>query len=174
MASPVGCPVCGADGTAAANEIIARSLPPKPAPAVRMVTAASRGGPHASQLGLVDRNQAEVEARAKVSWGDPPEEVVKFLMIQGFSHQEASDLVRVMFKQRAVATRVNGVRKMVIGFGLVCVPIVAYLIFAHIGVIPIKLMGIAIAVGLWGLWLILNAIIMIVAPKMETGDVAEQ
>ena len=36
MPSPIACPVCGADGTAAANQIIAQSLPPPPvaAPAV--------------------------------------------------------------------------------------------------------------------------------------------
>ena len=33
MPMPVACPVCGADGTAAANEIIARSLPAQPAAA---------------------------------------------------------------------------------------------------------------------------------------------
>ncbi len=33
MPSPVACPACGADGTAAANEIIAQNLPAQPAPA---------------------------------------------------------------------------------------------------------------------------------------------
>jgi hypothetical protein len=32
MPSPVACPVCGADGTAAANELIARNSPPAPPP----------------------------------------------------------------------------------------------------------------------------------------------
>ena len=195
MASSVACPVCGADGTASANEMLAQSLAAQTAavapraggtslriaasenaggPVARTATAIHKSAPHASQLGLVDRSQAEVEARAKISWGDPPEAVIKYLMLQGFNHQEASELVQVMFQERTATTRGNGVKKIVIGCGLVCVPLVAYLIFAHIGVIPIKLMGIAVAVGLWGVWLILNGIIMIVAPKLETGDVAEQ
>jgi hypothetical protein len=33
MPSPVACPVCGADGTAAANQVIAQHLPAQPAPA---------------------------------------------------------------------------------------------------------------------------------------------
>ena len=34
MPAPIHCPICKADGTQAANEIIARSLPPQPIPAV--------------------------------------------------------------------------------------------------------------------------------------------
>jgi hypothetical protein len=34
-------------------------------------------------------------------------------------------------------------------------------------------MGIAVMVGLWGCWLVLTGIIMLAAPKMESGDVAE-
>ena len=47
MPSPVACPVCGADGTGAANQIIAQALPAPPAPApvaaakLRMPVAAS-------------------------------------------------------------------------------------------------------------------------------------
>jgi hypothetical protein len=39
--------------------------------------------------------------------------------------------------------------------------------------ISLKLMGGAIAAGLYGCWLVLNGILMLVAPRMESGDVAE-
>ena len=39
---------------------------------------------------------------------------------------------------------------------------------------PIKIMGIAIAIGLYGAWLLINGIIMVAAPKMESGDLADQ
>ena len=126
------------------------------------------------ELGIVSREQAEAEARAKVSWGDSQEEVTKYLMVQRFTAQEATDLVAVMFKERMVNVRANGIRKIIIGTGLMCVPIIGFLIFAHIGIIPIKLMGILIVVGLYGFWQLLNGIIALVAPKMESGDVAEQ
>lgn len=47
MPMPVACPVCGADGTAAANEIIAQSLPARPAaaPVQGLRTAASAAPP---------------------------------------------------------------------------------------------------------------------------------
>jgi hypothetical protein len=106
LAAPVNCPACGVDGTAEADKIIAQGqleepihiLPAPPAsssPAPRMrlhvntaeAPAASApspashipaSAPHASQLGLVDRNQAVIEARAKVSWGDSQEAVLKY------------------------------------------------------------------------------------------------
>lgn len=195
MNASVACPACGVDGTNAANAIIAAQLssttsaPPRVKtggtlrinlaaptanPAAQPAAALPKGAPSASQLGLVGREQAEIEARAKISWGDTPEAVIKYLMIQGFTHPEAAALVEEMFRERIAITRGNGIRKIVTGSGLVCVPVVAYFIFAHFGVIPVKLMAICVAVGLWGLWLILNGILLIVAPKMETGDVAEQ
>ena len=179
-----------------ANEIIAQSLAAEPDAVVTLparagglrlsasepstgavvhsATSLPRGAPHATQLGLVDRNQAEVEARAKVSWGDPPEAVIKYLMIQGFTYQEASDLVHELFKVRTAETRANGLRKIAVGSGMVAVPIIALLFFLSIHFIPLKIMGIAIAVGVWGFFKVVNGIIMMVAPKMETGDVAEQ
>jgi len=195
MASSVACPACGADGTVAANEIIAGSLTPSPPPVsadapitlsskhtrLKIAAAERPVQPAASKitadprsLGIVDRNQAEHEARAKISWGDSPEAVISFLMIQGFGAQEASDLVAALFKERMAAVRANGIRKIALGGGMMCVPVIAYITFAQIGVIPIKLMGIAMAVGLWGGWIVINGIIMLVVPKMESGDVAEQ
>lgn len=45
MPAPVQCPVCRADGTAAANEIIARTSPPPPAPAPATLAAATPVAP---------------------------------------------------------------------------------------------------------------------------------
>ena len=146
--SPLACPACGADGTAATNAQIVQHLaaqstmlaspaalapigavtsgqpanpvhpvsPAKPAkPAIRIATPAPA---HAAQLGPLDRDKAETQTRAKVSWGDPPTAVVTYLMTQGFSHQEASDLVRVMFQERAAQTRIIGGRKIFVGSGM--------------------------------------------------------
>jgi hypothetical protein len=121
----------------------------------------------------VDRARAETEARAKISWGDSQEEVTNYLMLPGFTAPEASGLVRVLYKERLAALRAKGVRKTVSGLGLMCVPVIAYLTFAHVGVIPLKLMAIAIMVGLWGYWLLMNGVLIFAAPKMESGDVAE-
>lgn len=107
-------------------------------------------------------------------WGDSQDDVTKYLMMQGFSHQEALDIVKLIFQERAAAVRANGIRKIFVGCGLICVPIIALLIFLHIGVIPMKLFGLTLMVGFYGLWLVINGILMAVAPKSEQGDVADQ
>ncbi len=182
---PVACPTCGADGTSVANEIIARSHPPAPAPSaatgslrISGIAAPAPATPppimvDPKALGLVDRATAENEARAKISWGDAQEDVIKFLMLNGFTVPEATAFVQNLYLERLATVRSNGISKMLQGGGLMLVPVIAYFIFAHFGVIPIKLMGIAIAVGLFGAWLFLKGLLMLLAPKMESGDVAD-
>jgi hypothetical protein len=214
------------DGTAAANDTIARQLPSTSSPVIRLIelppqslaatatvtapaftpssiatavesspstataapprlSAAANARPTSGacaptahrpdpRLGLVDRTQAEHEARAKAMWGDTKEQVVSYLMIQGFTISEATELATKLFKERAAAVRSNGIRKIIIGIGLMCVPVIALLIFLSIGVIPMKLFALTIMVGLYGFWLLLNGILMAVAPKSERGDVANQ
>jgi hypothetical protein len=41
-------------------------------------------------------------------------------------------------------------------------------------IIPLKLFAITIIIGLWGAWLVVNGILMAMAPKSERGDVADQ
>jgi hypothetical protein len=194
MPYTVACPTCGQDGTSAANGIIISQLPPPVPPPVNLANNPTlhlaghvpmppeqNGAPapgrsnylRSQQLGLVDHEQAKHEARAKTMWGDSAEKVTSYLMIQGFSHQEASELVQVLSAERKVAVRANGIKKMVIGSGLMCVPVVAFFYFIHIRFMPIKVMGMAIAVGLWGAWMFINGLIKVVVPKMESGDVAE-
>jgi hypothetical protein len=128
----------------------------------------------ASNLPRANRTQAELEARAKVSWGDPPEAITSFLMIQGLSYEEAAALVKSMFKERAATIRRNGFKKLAVGIGLMCVPLVALAIFTSLGFIFLKLFAITIMIGVWGAWQFLKALFMILAPKSEPGDVAEQ
>ncbi len=181
------CPVCGADGAAAANAAIAQRTSSQPAtaapvdePRIRVApspppvpgAARLRGAPPPALK--INHTQAQHEARAKIFWGDTAEEVIKYLKVQGFSYEEASGLVQAMFLEREVTIRANGVRKIFIGSALLAVPIVAFFIFLGIGIIPMKLFALAIMVGLWGAWMLINGIIMFLAPKWERGDVADQ
>jgi hypothetical protein len=227
MPTRVACPNCGSDGTAVANDTIARQLPSASSPIVRLIepppsapvatatsilpdsipsaiettieppaappalspmrlaVAASSPQPAEAtrpaparrpdpRLGLVDRNQAEHEARAQAMWGDTKEQIVSYLMIQGFSVPEANELATKLFKERAAAVRSNGIRKIIIGTGLMCVPVIALLIFLYIHIIPLKPFAITVMIGLYGFWLFVNGILMAVAPKSERGDVADQ
>jgi hypothetical protein len=58
----------------------------------------------------INREQVEAEARAKVVWGDAREEVLKYLMIQGVSAAEATDLTDEMFQERAASIRGIGLK----------------------------------------------------------------
>ena len=189
----IACPVCGMDGTAAANAAIAQSLSAQPAvaaalaatPRMRLSVSTPSAPPAAASMsaavlprrprpGQIESEQAKHEARAKILWGDKPEAVTGFLLMQGFSREEASDLVRELFRERMATVRANGLRKILTGIGLIAVPIVSLIVFITIGVIPLKIFAVTIAVGLWGLWTLVNGIIMFLAPKSEHGDLADQ
>jgi hypothetical protein len=195
MGYAVACPICGADGTAAANAAIAQSLPVEaaaaspplsvnrlapaaaPAPAVSQLNSApaSAAGRSAVLLpGQVDRITAEREARAKIFWGDSTDEVLKFLMRNGFSAAEASAQVNEMFLERAATIRKNGFWKIIYGSLLASVPVCSWFIFAHIGILPMKIFALLIMVGLYGAYQAVKGTIMVISPKSEPGDVASQ
>jgi len=94
-------------------------------------------------------------------------------MVQGFNVQDATTLVREMCAERTATIRANGIRKIFIGSGMICVPIASFFYFLAIGYIPLKLFAITVVVGLWGGWVVFKGIFMVAAPKMESGDVME-
>jgi hypothetical protein len=181
------CPVCGVDGTAAANDAIAQSLSaqstvaatPAGSPRMRVAappssvppaTPAARGRPRPGQI---EPDQAKHEARAKILWGDSPEAVIGYLLMQGFGRDEASDLVREMFRERMATVRATGIKKTVIGSGMVALPVVVTIIFLSIGVINLWIWATTIIVGVSGAWMALNGILMVLAPKSQAGDAAD-
>lgn len=189
----VTCPVCGADGTAAANAALARRLsaaptvaasggaalpvtiPARPVPPVlSSATVRITPGRGPSLLpGQPSRVQALHEARAKMLWGDSYEEVFKFLRMQGYSHAEASAAATEMFQERVATIRANGIRKIVIGSILVCVPVMLFLVMLGTGFIFMRLLALPIMAGIYGVWLVVKGTLMLLAPKSEAGDASE-
>lgn len=194
MPYTVACPVCGVDGTAAANEVIAQSEQPvavaaapsrlqlhQHAPAVRVAEPAVHVAPPAARTthtrtvllpGQTDPGQVAHEARAKIFWGDPPQEVLKFLMINNIPRQEAMEIIRELSRERTVQMRKNGLVKIFTGILMICVPIGGW--FGGMVVISIKLFAFMCMLGLWGFYRLIKGILMVVAPKMQQGDVSEQ
>jgi hypothetical protein len=194
----IACPTCGGDGTPTANDIIAQSLRPAPpmaaAPRVRIHMPTPGGASPApvsasavavatapvatrrpvTTVGALNPEQAKIEARAKIFWGESADDAIRHMMINGVGHAEAKELVDAMMKERSQSLRVIGIKKVVFGSLLMCVPLVAWGIFSHIGFIPIKLFALAAAVGLFGAYTVLKGVIMLVCPKLEGGDVSEQ
>ena len=198
MPYTVACPVCGVDGTGAANEVIAQSVQPvavaagpirvqlhraAPAPTMRLAEPAVQVAPPPARTthtrtvllpGQTDPSQIAHEARAKIFWGDPPQEVLKFLMINNVPRQEAMEIIRELSHERVVQMRKNGFIKIFSGILMVCVPVAGWFIFNAAGIIPMKLFAIMIMLGLWGAYRVLKGTLMVVAPKMQQGDVSEQ
>ncbi len=181
MPTAVACPACGSDATSAANEIIAQTHPAPAIPVaarapvpVRVSPAPKPTRPTSSVPGQISKEQAETEAKAKILWGDSKEEVTRYLMMQGFSASDASEIVEAAFKERAVAIRAEGIRKTFYGLGLMCVPVASYICMLRIGAISFQLLGIAGVFGLWGMWLALNGTLMALAPKSEKGNINDE
>jgi len=190
LAGTVACPVCGVDGTEAANEAIAQQMAEQNSAAsatksalhlAKSTHSGSQAATHASSRGAAtlqhwqtDRTQAKFEARAKISWGDSPQSVLGYLMTQGFSRQEASELVNELAAERALEMRGKGIKNIFLGSGLVLLPIVSFVVFWIIGAIPLKIFGLMVAGGFYGIWLIIRGTHMLIVPKSEGGDVAEK
>lgn len=190
MPYTVACPICGTDGTQAANAFIAQSTaqfasappqqyataavmaPPPAPPQAAPPVSRSSGRPTAKKE--VDIIQVTHEARAKMLWGDDKPNVVRFLMMQGLSAPEAQKLAEALFAERAKTIRANGVMKALTGVGLICVPLAAFIGMSLVGAVSFQLLGIAGVFGLWGIYRLLKGIIMFVSPKSEPGDVSAQ
>ena len=183
-------PVCGVDGTAAADAAIAQSMPVEAELATTPTATISRfasvaSAPEAQELGnpvsaagrptpslmpgQVDRTTAEREARAKIFWGDSTDEVLRFLMRNGFTAVEASAQVNEMFQERASVIRKNGVFKITYGSILACVPVASWFFFVHIGIIPMKIFALLIMVGLYGAYQAVKGTIMVISRECGAG-----
>lgn len=123
----------------------------------------------------INREQIEIEARAKVTWGDSREEVLKFIMMQGVSAAEATEMANEMFAERAKTIRGAGVRRMLIGLPLMAVPVATWFFFVlELHFVEAKILGLTILVGLYGLYSFMKGSIMFLSPKSEPGDVGDK
>lgn len=169
----------------AASQAAAPDTPPPPAaiapppiqvraavaePAPALATRPAGRTPGAQQP---DRDQAEVEARAKILWGDAPDEVIHFLMLRGFTNEEASENIRAMLKERRRTIRAKGIVKTIGGILLTCGAagfLVTMLKYGFFSPFVLGLDGLACVCGLW---MILNGLWKIIAPGAQIGDASD-
>lgn len=107
-------------------------------------------------------------------WGDDKKDVAAFLRMQGLSPQEATQVVEQLLTERAATIRSEGMAKMFKGGACICVPIIAFFSFMAAGYMPIKIFGLTVMVGCYGLYLFINGIVMFLSPRSESGDVADK
>jgi hypothetical protein len=146
--------------------------PTAPQPALHAGPALAAGSARTKGL-LKDLSQVQGEARSKIFWGDAPQDVVRFITMHGITYEEASGLVAALVQERASMLRGIGFRKIVVGSAMMCVPFIAWFLFRIIRYLPLKILGAAIVVGLWGAYMVLKGVFMLMAPKSEPGDVAD-
>lgn len=103
-------------------------------------------------------------------WGDSQQDVVMYLLVQGWDRAEATELVQELFKERTATIRANGIRKMIIGTGLMLLPVVTIIVFLMIHLVIIYLLGASVVAGLYGVWLFLSGLLMAISPKSEKAD----
>lgn len=136
-------------------------------------TAAARPSARTTSVPQQDRAQVEAEARAKILWGDRPDEVIHFLMLRGFTNDEASEEVHAMIRERSRTIRAKGVVKASGGTLLTLGSTGALVTFLKIGFFsPFVLGGIGLAI-VCGLWLFLNGLWKIIAPGAQSGDASD-
>ena len=187
LTSAIHCPQCGVDGTAAANEMIAArtaaAAPPIPPPqnaggGLKINRSESSPVPtgvrvDSRALGLVEPETAKAEARAKILWGDTPEAVARYLMLQGFSAADASAVVKDLYQERLKELRIKGLKKITIGAGLIVAAVIGLGTLAYYRLYMLKVMALILGMGAWGCWLVLTGCLIVLAPKMESGDVTD-
>jgi hypothetical protein len=123
----------------------------------------------------IDREQVECEARAKTLWGDPREEVVKYLMMQGINAAEAMALADEMFAERTKCIRGCGVKKILIGIPLMAFPVVSWIFMVAVfRFMFIKIWAFTAVAGLYGFYCFIRGMIMFFSPGSEPGDVSEK
>jgi hypothetical protein len=180
MPSGVTCPRCGADGTAAANDFIAQQFAPAAAEAApspdpaRLATARPSAPAADARRGRLDTAKAEKEARAKMMCGESMQQVAAYLTVQGFSRTEAAELAKKLFHERTSIVRSNGIKKIIVGIVLICVPVLAYFLIETTGRIRIRLTLVCYGIGIYGAYLLVCGIINIVVPNSEQGAIQKE
>jgi len=120
--------------------------------------------------------QAKIEARAKVIWGESPKKVIFFLRTKGVSMEEAIEITDEAFAERKAETRAQAVKQIVLGIVLLFMPVGGYLVYSAIGgfsILGMLIFGIACAAGLYGLYCVVSGIWTIFVPKDDEEEEAD-
>ena len=121
--------------------------------------------------------QAKVEARAKIIWGDPPKQVILFLRTRGLSLAEAIEITDAAYAERVAELRAKGINQIIGGVCLLGVPWIGYVIasvFGSLSFLGMVVFGLSCAVGLYGLYLIITGGYTLLFPQAQDADADEE
>jgi hypothetical protein len=124
-------------------------------------------------------DQLIVEARAKITWGEPSSSVRYFLISNGMSAADADAKLKELNAERNGEIRRRGIRNILIGGTLVVgAGILLYSVYAssHVPSLNVrsgKGYGFVVLAGFYGLWKLVNGIICLVRPQAEHESISD-
>ncbi len=114
-----------------------------------------------------------VDARAKIMWGESPAKVRAFLLAKEISEADADALLEEIAVERAESIREDGVKKALLGAGMVIAPI-AYYYAAHLlfEFWSLKLFAALLVVAAVGVVKLARGLAMVFRPRSIAGDLS--
>ncbi len=113
-------------------------------------------------------NKALVEARAKIIWGEAPEEAISLLAANGFGSEQAKMHVESFIRERASEIRKQGMIDLLKGTCIALAGITPIAVMCSIGLIYEKVFGLCIGIAAYGAWLLFKGI-----ERLALGSKAE-
>ncbi|MCJ8330554.1 MAG: hypothetical protein HRT89_19690 [Lentisphaeria bacterium] len=121
----------------------------------------------------MDEEQIIEEARGMIIWGDREDDVRDFLQSKNIGSMQINELLKEFKSDRHNEIRRVGVKNIVIGVLLASVPVITLIIFLFMGLIYIKIMVIAIVIGVYGLYKILDGLMKTLNPSSTKGSLTD-
>lgn len=114
-----------------------------------------------------------IEARAKITWGEPPEKVRAYLMSKNVGEKDAATLLEELVAERAASIRSDGLKKAALGAVMAAAPVAYYFVthlwFEHW---DLKLFAGFIVLGAIGVAKLTSGASMVLRPRAVRGDLA--
>ncbi len=118
--------------------------------------------------------QQVTEARAKIIWGEAPEQVRIYLQESGLDADQADRVLQICLAERGREVRRLGLRDLVIG--ICCSLVGAGFIFLHLWMFPglmTRVMGLFLTLALFGIWKWIKGLDLLLSGAKTSGSVSK-
>ena len=113
------------------------------------------------------------EARARIIWGDAPEEVAEWLASQGVEEEKVRQIVWACLKERRDEVRRKGLAELLIGALITTAGAFGIGGMHFVGIVHSKAFALFILVGLYGLYRAGKGLVYLVSGHRIPGSLTE-
>lgn len=113
------------------------------------------------------------EGRARIMWGDPPDEVEAWMVESGMDQVFAAQVVNAATRERAVEARVQGVKDVVIGGVVAVISPIPCIVLLLGGMISMVVFGGCAAGFAYGLFRLIKGVIRLLAGARFQGAISD-